>query len=464
MPTRSDGQRTTEISEQPELLSVLYDIKDMLTQLSDTGPHAAAASIPVAFPVDQDLCVNVKNQPIVDLDSSYLSAFGTLETAELTPLVQLDWIYGINTQTGSTTGTTGTVATATTSSGRLALTCGTDNNGQAVFTSRRTAKYRPGQGITARFTTIFTNNLSGNTQIAGIGNAVDGYFVGYNGTSFGFLLRTNSVDTWIPQISWNQDGCDCHDKFKIDTTKGNVWQIKYPYLGYGDIKFYVQNPATSRWILCHIIKYANAYTALQVTNPNLNFYAQNINSGNTTSTIMYVGSVGVFLSGTRSFIGSPKWAIDSIKTNISTTETNVITLKNCTTYNGVTNRSLIRLHSLSVSNQTNNNLCRIRFRINATVTDPGGGSAVAFTTINGTTANAGVTITAGNSGTSYDVNGTTTSAGTYIYNVNCGPNSNTIIDLTPFDIFVAPTELLTISAVNTVSSDVAISINWTEDI
>lgn len=36
-------------------------------------------------------------------DPSNMSAFGTLETGELTPVLQIDFVYGINTQTGTTT-------------------------------------------------------------------------------------------------------------------------------------------------------------------------------------------------------------------------------------------------------------------------------------------------------------------------------------------------------------------------
>ena len=234
--------------------------------------------------------------------------------------------------------------------------------------------------------------------------------------------------------------------------------IKYPYLGFGNITFYMQNPNNSRWVLVHTIRYANTTTTLQLSNPSLSFYGQSINSGNNTNLIMYCGSVGVFLSGTRSFVSSPKWAMDSNKSSI-TTETNIITLQNCTSYNGVTNRSLIRLNSVSVSSSAANGIAVFRLKLGATL-----GGVPAYTAINGTLAGAGATITSGNSVTSYDVAGTTIANGLYLFGIGMDNPNTRDIDLTPFDLYVAPGEFMTVSAFSTNSSAIGCVLNWTEDI
>jgi len=250
----------------------------------------------------------------IQYDDSLVSAFGTLETNELTPVIQLDFEYGINTQTGLAT--TANSATVDVNNSRLRLQCGTNTAGSAIFNSRRIAKYRPGQGMVARFTGVFGTALASNTQIIGVGNSADGYFFGYNGTSFGILHRSSGtgslVNTWVAQSSWNGDKANGTgaSAFNWNQQLGNVMMIKYPYLGYGDIKFFVQDSATGKFILVHTIRFANTVTTTQLSNPNMFFYAQNLNSGNTTNNIMYCGSVGVFISGVRSFIGNPKWAID----------------------------------------------------------------------------------------------------------------------------------------------------------
>jgi hypothetical protein len=94
------------------------------------------------------------------------------------------------------------IATAT---GRLRLQSNTNAAGNASYSSRRAAKYRPGQGITARFTAAFTTGVANSTQIVGVGNATNGYFFGYNGTAFGICHRNGGADTWIAQANFNGD-------------------------------------------------------------------------------------------------------------------------------------------------------------------------------------------------------------------------------------------------------------------
>ena len=397
----------------------------------------------------------------VQFDPSNMSAFGTLETAELTPVVQVDFVHGLNSQIGA--GTTANSATVDTSAGRLRLQSGTNSAGSAIYATRRVAKYRPGQGITARFTAAFTTGVANSKQIVGMGNADNGYFFGYNGTAFGICHRIAGSDTWVAQSSWNGDKADGTgaSAFNWNKTYGNVLQIKYPFLGYGDIGFYVEDQTTSRWILVHTIRYANTTATIQLTNPNLFFYAQSINSGATTNQIIYVGSVGAFLSGARDYIGSPRWATDNNKAAV-TAETVLFSIRNATTYNGITNRSLIRLQSLSVAADAGKNTVAVavfRLRVGATL-----GGSPSYAAINGTTADSGVTITSGNSIASVDVAGTTASAGTLIYNAAVSEPGTGIIDLTPFGLFVAPGEVLTISGFSTSSATMAAALNWSEDI
>lgn len=390
---------------------------------------------------------------------AFTSPFGDLIAQALTPSVQLDFVYGINTQTGVST--TANSATVDTNASRLRLQTGTNTAGSAIFNSRRIVKYRPGQGVIARFTPAFTTGVANSTQIMGIGNASNGYFFGFNGTSFGICHRNGGADSWIAQTSWNGDKCDGTgaSAFNWNKTYGTVCQIKYPYLGYGNITFWVEDTTTSQMILCHTIRYNDTSATVQLTNPNLQFYAQALNSGNNTNLIMYCGSVGVFICGERSFVGGPRWAYDNNKSGI-TAETNIFSLRNATTYNGVTNRSLIRLTQFSIGSQAATGLYVIRFRIGATV-----GGAPSFATINGTTADNGVTITSGNSIASVDTAGTTSTGGTYIFNLS-GSNAagSEVIDLTPYNLFIAPGETLTIGGFSTISTGISCSLNWNEDI
>ena len=393
---------------------------------------------------------------VVGIGGSNVSAFGDIIVANHTPVIQLDFVYGINTQTGTTSVVTTGVADTLLS--RLRLQTGVGAAGAATFNSVRIARYRAGQGMMTRFTAVWTTSAASSTQVVGMGNTQVGYFFGYNGTAFGVSIRNGGSDTWTAQTNWNGDKCDGTGAsgFNWNKTLGNVMQIRYPYLGYGDITFWVQNPATGAWILCHTIQYANSSASTQVSNPSFPFYANVVNSGSTTNLIMFVGSVGVFISGPREFLAA-QWATDSLKNTI-TTETNLLNLRNCTTYNGVANSGLIRLRSLSAATDNGNGLATIRLKTGVTL-----GGSPSFTPINGSTADQGVTITSANSISSVDVAGTGTT-GVLIFNVCLARNSNFYYDFTPFNIFIAPSQTLTVTAFSAASASIQVALNWNEDV
>lgn len=405
-------------------------------------------------------------KPEIQFDGSNMSAFGTLETGELTAVVQGDFVYGLNTQIWQTAVTSGTGATVDTNAGRLRIQSGTNSAGYAYILSRSPIKYRAGQGVRVRMTPIFTAGVANNIQVWGAGAVAsnvlhDGYFFGYNGTSVGIVHYNAGTPTWYSRTAdWNGDKCDgsAGSSFTWNPALGTPATIVYPYLGYGDITFWLQNPTTARWVLCHTIRYANTTASTQLSNPSLYVMGYTLNSGNTTNQIMYNGSVGAFISGERSFVGNPKWSQKNNKTGI-TTETNILSLKNATTYNTLANRGLIRLTEISVSSSAASGTATFDLIINTTL-----GGTPAYATINGTTADNGVTITSGNSVTSYDTAGTTVSGGTRIFSITVDNPNSTNVDLTGFNLFVAPSETLTIAGTSSATSALGVSINWSEDI
>ena len=416
-----------------------------------------SASVAVSGPLT-DTQLRATAVPI-QLGSENLSPFNDLISVTLTPLVQVDFVYGINSQQGAVAIVT--TGVGDTSTGRLRLQTGTGAAGSAIYTSRRSAQYRPGQGLVWRGTSPFTAGVANSIQLAGAGSATDGYFFGFNGTAFGIAHRNNSATpTWVAQTVWNGDKCDGAGASAfnwVDKTKGVPLQIMYPYLGYGNITFWVQDPLTSRWILCHTIRYANSSTSTQIRVPDLYIRYEATNTGNTTNLIVYGGSAAIFICGSYSLLAMPKWAADSNKAAI-TTETVLLSIRNATVYNTVTNQGLIRINSVSFSSTANNGVAILRFKVGATV-----GGTPAFATINGTTADNGVSITAGNSLASIDTAGTTVTGGTYIFNMTIGSPGNDTIDVQDLGIFVAPGETLTISGFSTASTTLGVGVNWTED-
>ena len=392
----------------------------------------------------------------IQIGGSNVSAFGDLISVAHTPVIQLDFVYGINTQTGTTS--INTTGVADTNASRLRLQSGVGAAGAATYSSQRIARYRAGQGMMSRFTAVWTNNAASSTQVVGVGNTQVGYFFGYNGTVFGLSRRNGGSDNWVAQTDWNGDKCDGNGQsgFNWNKTFGNVMMIRYPFLGYGDITFWVQNPVTGAWILCHTIQYANSTASVQVSNPSFPFYANVTNAGSTTNLLMYVGSVGVFISGVREFLGAA-YGVESAKNTI-TTEVNLLNIRNCTTYNGVTNYGLIRLRSISAATDNGNGLATLRIKTGVTL----GGTPV-FTPINGTTGDNGVTITSGNSIASFDVAGTGTT-GTVVSNLCLARNSNFALDLTPLNLFIGPGQTISVTAQSAASASIQVAFNWNEDV
>lgn len=117
------------------------------------------------------------------------SAFGEVSVVKPFPVVQLQFPYNINTDLLNVyQNTSGAVSHA---SRMCNITSGASANSFGRITSKKIIKYNPGQGIMTRFACRFGTGTANNIQIAGIGTESDGFFFGYNGTSFGVLHRYN---------------------------------------------------------------------------------------------------------------------------------------------------------------------------------------------------------------------------------------------------------------------------------
>jgi hypothetical protein len=393
------------------------------------------------------------------------TAFGELSIAELTPVAQISFEYSstLNTQlvTSAVTGT----GTVTASNSLLSVATGASASSSAQLISRRYAKYRAGQGVLGRFTMLFTTGVANSKQYGGIGNSAltDGFCFGYSGATFGLFHINAGVETFIAQSSWNIDVMDGSDGTSnpsgmlLDPTKGNVGQIKYQYLGFGCIYFYIEHDIDGEMSLVHIIRYPNSATATSLANPSLNLIWRVVNTSNTSNIVLKAGSGALFVEGEVHMLGA-KNGIDNNKNTI-TTLTNILSLKNATTYNTVTNRGQIRLRGVSCAYDGGNGVATLQIILNPTV-----GGVPSFTTINGSTVDNGVTITTGQSIVSYDVAGTTITGGTILFNTTVPRNYGQYINLEDLDIFASPSDIIVFAMKATSSGTCAVAANWVEDI
>lgn len=117
------------------------------------------------------------------------SAFGEPYAIQITPVVQLDAIYGINPLEFETFANNGGSYAAEESTIRVSSSDTTYST--AVVRSKHFLKYRPGQGALGRFAARFQEGIAGTQQRAGFLSFEEGFQIGYNGTEFGILHQYN---------------------------------------------------------------------------------------------------------------------------------------------------------------------------------------------------------------------------------------------------------------------------------
>ena len=129
------------------------------------------------------------------------SAFGEPVSVPITPVFQLDGLYGLSTRDfeiyNNATGT------AVANNSLMTVSTGTAVNGYAVIRSRRAVRYRPGQGAMARFTAMFPGGGATNyIQRAGFFTQEQALQIGYEGDQFG-IVRINGGKAEIVEMDFS---------------------------------------------------------------------------------------------------------------------------------------------------------------------------------------------------------------------------------------------------------------------
>lgn len=128
------------------------------------------------------------------------SAFGEQLSVPVTPVIQLDALYEFDPREFQTFTANGGSILQDTGKTLFQAHTGTQAYGYAVIRSNRSARYRPGQGLLARFTAMFDHVQAGVTLRAGLIAQEQSLIVGYNGTQFG-ILRQNGGKAQIVKIT-----------------------------------------------------------------------------------------------------------------------------------------------------------------------------------------------------------------------------------------------------------------------
>lgn len=429
----------------PQILSAEAFISPLMTANLNRSILVGRTSGGYYNNVDLDPVTNALNVALP------LSAFGELEVVNPTPVVQTDFIYNVNTDMVSTTTTGSGTITQADSMAVLQTTAATTSS--AKIETKRFLKYRPGQGCHVRGTALFTTGVAGSEQLFGCGDDQNGLFFGFDGASFGIMSRYDSVDTWVAQENWNGDvmdgtgGASNPTAQNLDPTKGNVYQISFQWLGFGLINFGIEDSSTGKFVTVHQIQYANKNTVPSLLNPSFPILWSTENTTNNTNITVKGASCCAEVEGKIELLG-PTNAIGNSKTGITTTKTNILTIRNKSTYQSVTNRTPINILKYSAA-VDGNKPAEFELVKNATL-----GGSPSYTDISTNT-----------SVIEYDTAGTTVTGGQVIdFATLASSGSLSESGANTSDIILLPGETLTLAVrASATTTDTTVGIRWVED-
>jgi hypothetical protein len=374
------------------------------------------------------------------------TSFGQVATAEETTIISQQFPYNINARVVTTTTANG--GTVTQADSQAVLSTSAAANGSAKMVTNSIMKYQPGTGSVVRFTAAFTTGVANNTQTVGYGDDNDGFFIGYNGASFGIMRRQDGSDTWTALTASNIDHLDGAadannpSAITLDPTKGNVYQIKLQWLGYGAITFSVEDENTGEFEPFHVIKYANNFVVPSIYAPALPILWETTNTTNATDIVIKSASAMAALEGRRVFNG-PTF----LEQETGVTAVHVFSIRNDATnvLGGTnTNRHSIFIKGFSVVND-GTSTTTYSLEINSVITTP-----------------TWAKVSTNESIVSKDTAGTLGTAGDLVASFSVAKNTGVTENLFSERIELRPGDTLSVRASNTNSTDCSVS--WVEDI
>lgn len=397
--------------------------------------------------------VNIAAGSLVNLYKDYAgkqvshTIFNEIATGRKENDILVQFQYNIATY-DVTTSLTGS-GTVTQSNSQAVVSSGAIASSSASVESIDSVRYRPGHEAFAYFTTVYINGgVANSTQRHGIYSSDNGFYFGYNGTSFGVGYRNETVDTWITQSNFNKDKLDGTGSsgFILNPTKMNIYKITYGWLGSAPVYYEVFGGNSIGWIVCHVVDFSNSQTGTSIGNPVLPIRCSVTKTAGSTDIVVKTGcwAAGV-IDGGSGETGKRTFAYYNTKAISAATVTNIFTLKNNTTFQSKTNRVVV-VPKFFTGDSDGAKSVRLSLIKNATL-----GGSPSYTSIDAT-----------NSVISYDTAGTTVTGGTLILPFFLAKVGQISEDLEHIIIKLKPGETLTVSAYSAQASDIDASISWEE--
>lgn len=253
--------------------------------------------------------------------------------------------------------------------------------------------------------------------------------------------------TTVAQSSWNTNRLD-DGEFILDPTELNIYQIDFGYLGAANITFSVYNPKSGAFQAVHKMENPDK-TKTIVSNPNLKigWTSASLGSSGTNLTVEGASANIAKCAQEHSLQGDPL-SLQSSKSAISTTATNVLTIRNRGHYGSIYNQGNLTPNSIVVNNDHNKGLVV---------------SVVKNATLSGVT-----NYTYKNESDSiceYDTAGTTVTGGETVAAGIIAASDSSEIDLKKYSLNLLPRETLTISCrtISGTATSTDATFSWSED-
>lgn len=255
-------------------------------------------------------------------------------------------------------------------------------------------------------------------------------------------------ETIVAQTSWNRDKAAGAEILpSLTFTNGNVFEIRYQWLGFGAIEFYIENPSTGRFVLVHRNEYANANTDPSLDNPTLPTCMAVANTSNATNMVLQSASMMGAIEGKDLEEGIVN-NITAEDTATGVNETPIFSIHNHTIYQSKINRVRVELTTFtaSIDSTTGNKPSTIRVRLNPALTGASFSAVDALTSVVRT-----------------DVTATAVTGGTVVFAQIITEGASPVIDFTKIIKKLNPGETITVTLESSSGNvDSVISMNWLE--
>lgn len=172
-------------------------------------------------------------------------------------------------------------------------------------------------------------------------------------------IQTGVAQTehWTNQADFNMDTLDGTGNagnpsgMDLDTTKLNVFQISFRWLGVGVINYAIEDQVTGEIIMFHREHYTNQHTTPHIDNPSFRIGYTVTNKGNTTNLTVIGASMMMAIEGVLNLTRASKSTAVNKTTLARDDLHHVLSLRNSYTFGDKINTASINLKGLSIGTQ-----------------------------------------------------------------------------------------------------------------